>query len=242
VLLLPAAGLGAAGAALLAFDGMRDSSGYVTSPVVRATSSTAAVTADGITIEGGDFWTRNFADVGGVRVTVASTTGKPVFVGIAREADVESWLSGTARDSIVGVSDDEVRYDRTAGIVRAVPTPAEQGFWLASATGADNTTLAWQATDGNYTVVLANADGSVDVAARVRSSVQIPDLSALGGGMLGTGIVLALLGIGLIVLGGVALGRRHSGPPTTADPPVEPPRTGPPPQYMPPPPAVTTSP
>ncbi|GAA3950401.1 DUF4389 domain-containing protein [Actinoplanes auranticolor] len=242
VLLIPAAGLGAAGTALLAFDGMRDSSGYVTSPVVRATSSTAAITADGITIEGGDFWARNLTDVGGVRITVASTNGKPVFVGIGRQAQVESWLSGTARDSIVNVSDDRASYDRTAGAVRAVPAPPEQDFWLASGTGAQNATLEWQAADGNYTVVLANADGSVDVATRVRASAQIPDLSALGGGVLGTGIVLAILGIGLIVLGGVTLGRRHSGPSSSGEPPVEPPRTGPPPpQYLPPPPAVVAS-
>jgi Domain of unknown function (DUF4389) len=243
VLLIPAVGLGAAGTALLVFDGMRDSSGYVTSPVVRASSSTAAVTADGITIEGGDFWARNLSDVGGVRITVASTSGKPVFVGIGRQAQVESWLSGTARDSIVDVSGNQATYDRTSGAVRAVPAPTGQDFWLASATGTQNATLEWQATDGNYTVVLANADGSVDVATRVRASAQIPDLTGLGGGVLGTGILLAILGIGLIVLGGVSLGRRHSGPSSSAEPPVEPPRTGPPPpQYLPPPPAVVASP
>jgi hypothetical protein len=242
MLLIPAAGLGAAGAALLTFDGMRDSSGYVTSPVLRANSSTAVITADGITIEGGDFWARNLADVGGVRITVASTTGKPLFVGIARQAQVESWLSGTARDSIAGVSDDEVSYDRTAGMVRPVAAPAEQDFWLASTTGADSATLEWQATDGNYTVVLANADGSVDVGARVRGSAQIPDLSALGGGVLAAGIALSLFGMGLIVLGGITLGRRHSGPSSPAEPPAEPPHTGPPPpQYLPPPPAVVAS-
>jgi hypothetical protein len=243
VLLLPAAGLGAAGTALLVFDGMRDSSGYVTSPVVRANSSTAVVTAEDITIEGGDFWTRNLSDVGGVRLTVASTTGKPVFVGIARQAQVRSWLSGAARDTITGVSGDEVRYDRTAGTVRAVSAPAAQDFWLASTTGADPVTLSWPATDGNYTVVLANADGSAGVAARVRGSAQIPDLSALGAGVLGSGIMLALLSIGLIVLGGVMLGRRHGGSLSSEEPPVEPPRTGPsPPQYLPPPPAVVASP
>jgi hypothetical protein len=211
-LLLPAIGLGTAGGALLAFDGMRDGSGYVTSPVVRASSSTAVITAEGITIEGGDFWARNLADVGGVRITVASTTDKPLFVGIAPEAKVRSWLSGTAHDNIVGVSDDAVVYDRTAGTVQSVSVPGEQDFWLASTTGTDPATLQWQATDGNYTVVLANADGSAGVVARVRGSAQIPDLSPLGAGVLGVGIVLAIFALGLIVLGGVALGSRHGEP------------------------------
>lgn len=239
LLLLPAAGLGTAGAALLALDGMRDRSGYVTSSVMRVSSSAAVVTAEDITIDSAGFWTETFTDVGGVRITAASTTGKPLFIGIAPQAEVASWLGGAAHETVTGVTDGKINYNRTAGAVRAVPEPAEQDFWLASTTGTTSTTLKWQITDGGYTVVLANADGSVDIAARVRGSAQIPDLSALGGGVLVFGVILALLGIALIVLGGVALGRRHGGPPPVPEPPADPPHTGPPPpQYLPPPPAV----
>jgi hypothetical protein len=242
VLLIPAGGLGTAGGALLAFDGMRDRSGYVTSPVVATASSTAAVTAENITIQGGDLWSRNLADIGGVRLTASGTTGKAVFIGIARQSAIDGWLSGTARDRIVSVPAGEARYERTNGVIRSVSSPSAQDFWLASATGTTSTTLQWQVTNGDFTVVVANADGSVGVAADVRASAQIPDLSGLGAGLLAAGVVLALLALGLIIGGGVGLGRRHSGGQAPAPgPPQDPPPAGPAPEHVTDPPATLPS-
>ena len=228
LLLLPGIGLGAAGGALLAFEGHRDASGYVTSPVLHTSSSTAAVTAEGITIQGGDLWARNLADVGAVRISAVSTTTKPVFLGIARQSAVDAWLAGAAHDRITGVAANTAQYDRTGGMVRPVSAPEAQDFWLASATGSGTATLDWRATSGDFTVVLANSDGSAGIAADVRAAAQIPDMSGLGGGLLAAGILVGLLAIGLIALGGIGLGRRHSGPPTASGPPSGTPLTGPP--------------
>lgn len=213
VLFLPAAGLGVAGGALLALDGARDSAGYVTSPLVSMHSDTAAVTAEGLTIEGGDLWTRNLDNVGGVTITASGTAGTPVFVGIARTSAVNDWLAGVAHDRVTGVSAGTVAYDRVSGTYRGVSTPTGQAFWLASATGTGDATLTWQASNGEFTVVLANADGAAGVSANVRAAAQVPELSALGGGLLAAGIVLGALGVILVIIGGVALGRRHDGPP-----------------------------
>jgi hypothetical protein len=240
LLLLPAAGLGVAGGALIAFSTARDSAGYVTSSVLATSSSTAAVTAEGITIQGGDLWTRNLADVGGVRITAHGTAGKPVFVGIAPSSAVDGWLAGVAHDRITGISPTGAVYARTAGFPRRVPAPAAQDFWLASATDPGTATLQWQASNGDFTVVLANADGSAGFAAEVQASAQIPNLTPLGGGLLTTGIALGLLAIGLIVIGGVGLGRRHTGPPQAELPPGPPP-AGPPPEFAAPAPPVTAS-
>jgi hypothetical protein len=237
VLLLPAIGTGAAGAALLAFSGHRDSSGYVTSSLVRTSSTTAAVTAEGITIQGGDLWTRGLADVGGVRITAHSTTSKAVFIGIARQSAVDAWIDTATHDRIVGITTNNARLERTDGMLRPVSAPAEQDFWLASATGSGTATLDWRATNGDFTVVLANADGSTGVAADIQASAQIPDLSGLGGGLLAAGIILGLIAIGLIIMGAVGLGGRHSGPPTAAGPPLP----GPPPEYVAPAPPVPTA-
>jgi len=212
VLFLPATGLGLAGGALLALDGARDSSGYVTSPLVSMHSDTAAITAEGITIEGGDLWTRNVDDVGGVTITASGTAGTPLFVGIARTSAVTAWLGGVTHDRLTGVSAGSARYDRTGGSTRGVDPPVSQDFWLASATGTGRTTLAWQASNGDFTVVLANADGSAGVTADVRAAAQVPDLSALGAGLLLAGMLAGILGITLVVVGAVGLGRRHDGP------------------------------
>nr|WP_221380741.1 DUF4389 domain-containing protein [Actinoplanes polyasparticus] len=224
LLLAPAAGITIGGGILLAVDGRRDSAGYVTSPAVYLASGTSAITAENLTIVDADAWTRSIADVGGLRLSADSPTGRPVFIGIAPQRSVDAWLSGTAHDQVTSLNEETPNYDRATGDVREVTGPATQTFWLASATGPD-ATLEWNVVDGEYAVVVANADGSPGITAGVRGAFQVPALGAWGAGLLTVGIILGLLAIGLIVLGGVGLGRRHSDPP----PPV-----GPAPQPIPP--------
>ncbi|MEV4702872.1 DUF4389 domain-containing protein [Actinoplanes sp. NPDC049316] len=227
VLLMPAMGAGVAGVGLLAFQSARDSSGYVTGPALQVSTTTAAVTTEDITIDNADEWTRLLADVGGVRVTADSFTGRPVFVGIGRRADVDRWLAGSARDRITDVDGSTARYERTTGAVRSVPAPGAQDFWLASASSATRAQMTWRVTDGDFTVVLANADGSTGVSADVRGAAQVPDLTGLGAGLLVSGIVLGVLAVLLIVLGGTGLGRRHAGPPPPPPPSGTPPQPAP---------------
>ncbi|HEX8346639.1 MAG TPA: hypothetical protein VF657_18135, partial [Actinoplanes sp.] len=225
LLLFAGIGTGIGGGAVLALSGNRDSAGYVTSPALRVESSTAAITAEDITIQAGDLWSRNLADVGGVRITATDSSGAPLFLGVAPESAVDEWLTGTAHDELQNVTGGSARYERAEGTVRPVSAPADQTFWLATASGTGTVVLNWQAADGDFAVVFANADGTPGVTGRVRAATQIPDLTALGGGLLGTGIVLTLLAIALIIVGGTGLGRRHTGMPPTAAPP---PAGGPP--------------
>ena len=44
----------------------------------------------------------------------------------------------------------------------------------------------------------------------MRGAVQVPDLTGLGAGLLTAGVVLGPAAIGLIMLGGVGLSRRHT--------------------------------
>lgn len=222
LLLLPAGGLTIGGGALLALDAGRDSTGYVTSPAVALHSTTAAITAENLTITSADIWTRNIADVGGLRLSATAPAGRPVFVGIAPQQAVDAWLTGAAHDQFLGMRAGTARYDRAAGVTRPVPAPASQRFWLASAVGTGTPTVSWTVTDGEYAVVVANADGSPGVTADVRGAVQVPEMTALGSGVLVCGILLGLIAIGLIVLGGVGLGRRHGTPPQGPPQPVTP--------------------
>jgi len=234
LLLVPAAGLGAGGAVLLALDSGRDSTGYVTSPTLQLTSTTAAITAENLTIADADLWTRDIADVGGLRVTATSPTSEAVFVGIAPQAAIDAWLAGTAHDELIGMTAGTADFSRVAGTIQAVTDPAAQPFWLASAAGPGDATLQWRVESGEYAVVVANADGSPGVSADVRGAVQVPDLTALGGGLLAAGIIVGLTALGLILFGGVGLGRRHSGPPSPDGPPPAAGPIGPAPEQVPP--------
>jgi hypothetical protein len=230
-LLAPATGLTIGGGALLALDSARDSAGYVSSPAVSVQTSTAAITAEGITLQAGDLWTRGLSDIGGVRISVTGNPATPLFVGIAAESDVDAWLSGVAHDELTKVSRGTGTYQRAPGGRSPAAAPDAQDFWLATGAGTGAATVTWKATAGDFAVVLANADGSTGVVADVRAATQVPDLTGLGAGLLTTGILLGLAAIALIVLGGVGLGRRHGGTPPPPGPPPGPPVAGPPPVY-----------
>lgn len=223
LLMAPAVGLGTGGGVLLALDAGRDGAGYVTSPTIQLSSSTAAITAENLTIVDADLWTRDVADVGGLRVTATSSTGDDLFVGVAPQAAVDTWLAGTAHDELTGTTGGTTDYHRAGGTVRSVDDPVAQTFWLATAAGPGDVTLQWEVDSGQYAVVVANVDGNPGVAVDVRGAVQVPELAILGGGLLAAGIVLGLLAVGLIVLGGVGLGRRHTPPPPPEAAPIGPP-------------------
>ncbi|BEL05986.1 hypothetical protein Q0Z83_041770 [Actinoplanes sichuanensis] len=230
LLLLPAVGLGTGGVILLTVDAARDSAGYVTSPVQRLQTSTAAITAEHVTLTGTGAWTRQTADLGELRLEVTAPADRPVFVGIAPQSAVDTWLAGTAHDELTGFASGAARYDRSGGPVRPVSAPAAQPFWIAQSTGSGSTTLQWTAADGEYAVVVANVTGAAGVSADVRGAARIPDLTGPGSGLLAAGVLIGLLAVGLIVIGGTGLGRRHSAP-------VPGPQNGPTPRLNPP---VTT--
>jgi uncharacterized protein DUF4389 len=231
LLLAPAAGLTIGGGVLLGLEHSRDRAGYVTSPTLQVASTTAAVTAENLTIAESGQWARTVTDVGGLRLTVTSPTGKPVFVGIAPQSAVDAWLAGVAHDELTGIPAGQARYDRAAGAVRQVADPAAQPFWVARTVGPGVATVQWNVVDGQYAVVVANADGSAGVTADVLAALQVPELTALGTGILTAGILLGLLAITLIVLGGTGLGRRHGGSPP---PPPQAGPVGPVPEHVPP--------
>ncbi|MEV0895438.1 DUF4389 domain-containing protein [Actinoplanes sp. NPDC049802] len=222
LLLAPATGLTFGGGALLALEAGKDRAGYVSSPEVRLASDTAAITAERLVITGADTWVRETTDFGGLTVTASAPSGRPLFIGIGPQSDVDAWLAGTGHDRLTGLDDDQARYDRTGGPIRAVGPPGTQDFWVARAAGAGELTLNWEVTDGEYAVVIANAGGAPGIAADVSGAVQIPDLTGIGVALLVTGLLAGLAALALIIVGGIGLGRRHSGPPpgTPSGPPA----------------------
>ncbi|MGX6607377.1 hypothetical protein ACWKSP_35415 [Micromonosporaceae bacterium Da 78-11] len=69
--------------------------------------------------------------------------------------------------------------------------------------------MNWQATNGDFAVVLANTDGTPAVSAAVDVASQVPNLTPLGVGLLGGTSALLLQGYLLVYLGATRIGRRH---------------------------------
>ena len=157
--------------------------------------------------------------------------GKEIFIGIAPRADVAAYLAGVRHTEIVDVRFDPFRalYRDVAG-PNAPSNPVQQNFWAATATGRGQQELTWDLRSGAWAVVVMNADASDPVSVNLQAGARTDLFGLVFIGLLIGGIVMLLIGVPLIVLGAMGLGR-GTGPGTG-------PRTGPgsgvPPGYVPP--------
>jgi hypothetical protein len=172
----------------------RDADGYYTSSSKTLTTPTHALVTDQLEVGTDPAWLFRKGRLGTIRVAATSTSGKPVFVGIARTAQVESYLGRVSRDRITDFELDPfaVTSERERG--RATPAaPATKRFWVSRSTGTGRQTLSWPVQQGDWTVVVMNADGSPGI----RTDVQV---GAKAGIVLTAGIVLLVVGAVLALL------------------------------------------
>ena len=188
-LALFAFGLLAAGGVLLWADGQKDEQGYISSDAERFATGTRALTSDNLDLDldgldsvvGRDSY-------GKVRLEVGSDGGAPVFVGIARTSEVSDYLRGVDHAVVTDIDSAPFRADYSERQGRAVPAPpAQERFWDASVHGAGKQTLAWDVRDGDWSVVVMNADGSPGVHADVSAGAKLGFLDEAGWVLLGMG-------------------------------------------------------
>jgi hypothetical protein len=139
---------------------------------------------------------------GKVRLRVAPRAGKDLFVGIARTRDVSHYLRGTAHTSVTDLDYDPFHADyATTGGSRRSAAPATQRIWAAQAHGRGAQVLTWDVADGDWSVVVMNADGSPGVDAGVRAGANVPFLDDVAWGAIGAGAVLLLASAALLYAG-----------------------------------------
>lgn len=205
LLVIPALALLTGGGALgLGYAFGRGDDGYFDTTIDRLATSTVAVTAEDITFAaepGSPDWVLDALDVD-VRLRVTGNDREQaLFVGIARQDDLDTYLSGVAHDQITEIADDlEPVYRTTPGTATIAP-PIDQDFWAASAVGTNIQTLEWEATSGEWAAVIMNADGRPGVIADVNVGVKAAFLLPLALVMLTVGAVTTALSVGLIIVG-----------------------------------------
>jgi hypothetical protein len=131
----------------------------------------------------------------------ARDPSKGVFIGIARETEVDDYLSDvryyeTTEWSSDPFDDSEVQYELHPGSL--MPSdPTAEAFWEASAYGSGERVLEWKPEMGKWVLVFMNEDGSRGINVDGRLGAELPWLFWLG---------LALLPGGVLVLvGGVVM-------------------------------------
>jgi len=192
------------GCAIVAVDQtQRDDDGFLMSPTEDFATSTYAISSESadVDLEGAEWVVQSF--LGTVRIR--SESERPVFVGIAREADATGYLDGVEHVVVTEIEDDPHYSPRTG----AAPTspPGEETFWVASASGSGEQTLDWEPEDGNWTVVAMNADARRGVAVELSVGAELDSVIWIGVGLLVAGALLAA-GAALAITAGVQRGRR----------------------------------
>ena len=209
-----AAGLLAIGGLALLGDSQKDSDGYLSTNTHQFETGTRALATENLDVDLGDAdLVAQTDDLGKARVQVDSRGENPVFVGIARTSDVENYLAGVSHSTLTDVqtSPFEAEYDNHAGDRRPV-APGDSHIWAASEQGSGKQTLNWEIQDGDWSVVVMNADGSAGVDADISTGAELPFLDELGWTAVGSGSFVLIVGVALLVLGI----RRPSNPSGTA--------------------------
>jgi hypothetical protein len=190
------------GAALWA-NGQKDDDGYLQTRTENFHSRTAALRTNNLDVDlGGTASVLDTDAYGKVRLRVTPNTGKDVFVGIARSRDVTHYLRGTAHTKVTDIDYHPFHADyATTGGTRHAAAPTTQHIWSAQAHGHGTQTLTWDVADGDWSVVVMNADGSPGVNADVRAGANVPFLDELAWVGLGIGTVLLLGSAALIYAG-----------------------------------------
>jgi hypothetical protein len=173
--------------------------GYVTTDVHEFSSAGSALVTErtqlGSAGVGWLYWPGLLGKVR-IRVTPASPT-RPLFVGIGRSADVDSYLAGVGHTLI-----SEFFEDRVEAVGGGAPrsAPATQRFWAASSTGPGARTLVWKPIRGSWTVVVMNADARPGLDVRADLGARMPAVLWIAIGLLAAGAVF-LAGGGLLIAG-----------------------------------------
>jgi hypothetical protein len=177
----------------------RDSDGYYTSDAEHVSAPGYAVSAESLHF--GDLPGVVNDIVGSVRVNATSTNGRPLFVGIGPQSDVNRYLGGVARSQVTDFNDNRVDYDQHPGGPPAGP-PGGQHFWEASSTGRGPVTTTWNVSGGDWAIVAMNTTGTPRVSATVTLGAKTNAVLWIGLGFLVVGLLLGGGGIAMLVSSG----------------------------------------
>jgi hypothetical protein len=133
-----------------------------------------------------------------IRATGADAA-RPVFIGIGPADQVAAYLAASPYDIVTDFSSGAVDYRTHPGTTAATP-PADRSIWAAQVSGPGTQTLTWPVVNGNWSVVVMNADASPGVSATAGLGATVPDLRPVAIGLLTGGLIFLAVGVTLIAV------------------------------------------
>jgi hypothetical protein len=169
----------------------RDAGGYLMSDQVALQAGGYAVTSANLEIQGAARLPHRI--LGNAKVSATPKGDSAVFVGVAKTSDVRSYLGGVRRTQVSVFAEDPVLRELTGGPPSMAPSRSD--IWVAQAAGTGTQTVSWPVENGDWTIVVMNADGSQGVSVGVATGATVPAIEWVYGGLfVGAGVML-LLGV-----------------------------------------------
>jgi hypothetical protein len=197
VLAIGALGLAVPGFALLVVDQTaRDDDGFLMSPDQTFQTSTYAITSgDQQLLVDAPSDLTPAALLGDLKLTATAAGDSAVFLGIAPADDVQNYLTGVEHASLLEIRDGEAVYRTTAGEAPST-APEAADFWVAEVSGPGVQEITWTPENGDWAVLVMNADASQGVDVSVTAGAEIPSVPWVVAALLSlaaVGLVLALV-------------------------------------------------
>lgn len=135
-----------------------------------------------------------------VRATAQDPKTK-LWIGAADQGDLKNYLGATSRSVITRYAfPDTLTVDQYAGLDEALTAPRKLDWWLADGHGEGRAELAWPIPDGNYRVLIMNADGKPGVDVDLELGLQIEGIHETALLLLVGGTAAIVLGVVIFVL------------------------------------------
>lgn len=203
IVLLLSVGLVLGGGALLwANSALTDDEGFYTTRFVRVDRDSNAIVTEPADIDLGAAWIWDWSNLVTFKVKgYNDDPSKQIFMGIAEESDLDTYLYDVEYDEITefSIHPYEIDYRYHPGSSR--PTaPSSQTFWTSSAHGPGTQSVEWTLETGTYSLVLMNDDGSAGLDLRVAVGAKVPLIFGTGVGFLIGGIVGLIIGFLMVFL------------------------------------------
>lgn len=189
---------------------LADDDGFFTAPTASCRVDSYAITSESLRLDfSGPGSLTPSSVLGDGRVTARSADGSAVFVGIADSRSVDTYLEGVGRSTMLPerrFGDERLPVCETSGGRAPSTAPATMPIWTTYAQGSGSQTITWPFRQGDWTVVIMNADGSRGLDVAVDAGATFPAVGlVITILMFATGFFL-LLGLAMVI--GSASGRR----------------------------------
>ncbi len=206
-------GVAAIAGAIAGFSEDRDADDFFISDTHRLERSSFAITSEAVEVlADAPGWVADLlTDPVDVRVRGSSNNGSDIFLGIAASDDVAAYLAGVPYDEVDSIEFEgsAIEYLHHEG-GSAPSAPGTETLWVAAVEGPGLQTLDWSVEQGEWSVVVMNADGSEGVDASLVLGAGISNIVAVMWGVLALGVILMLVG-GLLAFRGVGESRTEPG-------------------------------